>query len=177
MGLAHLRLIGVERQGSPDFGAARILESGRHDSDDHISRAVEIHRLPDYVRVGAETVAPQTVTEHRHRIVIRLVLFGAEHSPMQRAYAEDREEIGGDEGGDYWFGLIPARQRLLLLPPGGYTDQRSALPAPVEEIRGSYFQALTRHCGVCLLLVNSRQLGRPRIRQWPQQHRVDYAEY
>src|SRR5215475_14338023 len=118
MGLARLRLIGVERQWLPYFGAARILKSGGHDPNDGVLRTVEIYPLANHVRVAAETPLPQPVTEQRDRIEIRFVFLGGEDPPTQWVDAEDGEEIVGNESGDYRIGLILARQRLLLLPPG-----------------------------------------------------------
>src|SRR5215510_10749650 len=104
MGLAHLRLIGVERQRRPDFGAARILKPGWHDPNDGVLRAVEIYPLPHYVRVAAETPLPQPVAEQSDLIMIRVVFLGCEDSPIRRIHAEDGEEIVGNESGDNRIG-------------------------------------------------------------------------
>src|SRR5262245_16101239 len=139
MGLAHLRLIDVERQRRPGFGAARILKPGWHDPNDGVLRAVEIYPLPHYVWVAAETPLPQPVAEQSDFIMIRSVLLGGEDPPPQRSHAEDGEEIVGNESSYNCIGQILARQRLLPLSPRRDPDQRPALPLPVEEIRGSDF--------------------------------------
>ena len=64
------------------------------DSHDGRRLSVEAKRLSHGVRRGVEAIAPETITDHHHRRIARLIKLSAEHSSALRLDAENGKIIG-----------------------------------------------------------------------------------
>src|SRR5262245_64245996 len=122
-------------QRRPQLNAIGELETGRHHSRHLTTRAVEHDRLSDEVWISAKTPAPQTMTQKRHRIAARFVLFRQKGAAQRRPDTERRKEFRRDLPSDYSLRLAIAGKSKVHLAKNGDLLEDVILRAPIEEIR------------------------------------------
>src|SRR6202040_1854296 len=78
------------------------LETARHDSDDSVRIAVQLDDLAENVRVSAESISPNGVTQHchlgvtsAHEFLDRIV----EIATHRRLHSKGRKQVSADPGG------------------------------------------------------------------------------
>ena len=74
----------------PELALGRVRQRRRHHADDRVGDAVQPDRLPDDVRVPAEALHPEAVTEQDDVVFARLVLLRAERTPEDAAARRGR---------------------------------------------------------------------------------------
>ena len=92
--IAIRKLLLVERRGHPKaHRALQKLKACRHHADDRILLTIEENVTADYVRLGAVTPLPQTVTENGDLGRSRLVFFSQKTSANRGLHSKQRIEI------------------------------------------------------------------------------------
>jgi hypothetical protein len=84
----------VPHQPLPDIHVVRIVESGRHDSDDRMRGVVDQQLPADDRRVGTVAGAPQAMADDRDRFVRHKQRRRREAGPELWRDAQDLEQIG-----------------------------------------------------------------------------------
>ena len=86
----------VEAPEAPRKGRLRKgpLKAGRHDADDRVALAVEIHGLAKHVRRPAQVALPEGVAQNDDPLIPRLFLLRQESPAQQRRSTQQRKEIG-----------------------------------------------------------------------------------
>ena len=88
---AAVCLIVGHRERHEDLKAPR-QKLRRHDADDGSRGAVERNRLADDVRIAGETLAPEAVTEDRHRRPAGRVFIVSHPAAERRRHSQDAEQ-------------------------------------------------------------------------------------
>ena len=102
--IAALVRIDFEHERRPELGGlgevlaevGRQLEAFRHDADDLVAGAVDLHRATEHALIAAEPSLPEAVAEDHHaRAGAGRVFSALEAATVQRAGAENLERICG----------------------------------------------------------------------------------
>src|SRR5262249_52744131 len=89
--------VGSQRVREPGFGAVDDTREDWRHAHNGYRLAIEMHDLPDDLRVGSETISPQLLTQHDHRVRGRAV-FRIQQPTQQRLFqVVKREEVGSDK--------------------------------------------------------------------------------
>src|ERR1044072_3816452 len=114
------------------------------------------------------------MAQHHYTIVSRLVVFSSERPAQQRIRAGDLKETGSNQPCGKALRLTFAQQRETKWFDSGDGFERTALFTPVEEVCGR--DVVARDAGLNVVLPERNDAIGVAIRQWAQQHGIDYTE-
>src|SRR5262245_9936679 len=95
-GLIRRRLCGSERQWCPELIVFKEPEIFRRHADHDIALTIEHERTAQDVRRSAEATLPEAVTQDRHEVFTRLILFRQKRAAQGGFDSQSRKETGGD---------------------------------------------------------------------------------
>ena len=153
------------------LGVEGKLEARRHDADDDDRIAVEQRRLADDRRVAPEGARPQRLGDHRRPLGAVRVVAGFERAAGDRRHAQQREDVGRDDGHRNRRRLAVAGQRDGGRRVPGDVLHGAGLRAPVEDVEVGAVVGLVADGGV-----DGDEARRVGEGQRLQQHAVDDAE-
>ena len=130
-------LVPVERRRLPQVHLrARIREAGRQHSHHRDRLSLKRYGAAHDPRVGPEHPAPESLADHDHARLSRLVLPGKERAAERRPDFEHLEEVRARRGDAHGLGLSAARgqARSAFLRVGRDARQRRGPVAPIVEL-------------------------------------------
>ncbi len=132
---------GSEDVGRPELGSRRPerreVEALRHDPDDRVGLAVQVHRLPEDLRVAGIAPLPEAVAQHDLVFPAGFLLFRQEDAPVERPDSQHREDVRRHPESLHALRLRAARQVRDPEVRRAHPLVGRRLPPPVEEVRGS----------------------------------------
>ncbi len=166
-------LRGKRAVGQPDVVLGhRKLELGRQNADHDVWLVVEHERPSDETRIGAEACAPGVVGEDGGLERPACIFPRRKPAADDRLHSQRGEKVGGDEAGAEAIRLAFSGEVGSLRPHQAEVADGAELAFPVLEI--GHRHQLRAPCLVHA--AKHHHTIRIRIRQRPQQHRVDDGE-
>ena len=165
-------LIRRERERDDERRRLAIFRRQRaDDADDSARRAVDSNLLADDVRILAETLVPQPVPQHDHRVLPGAPFLFPEIAPEDERHAKHVVEPRRRPHRVHLFGTIGGSDVHRAACPRSHPRKDSRLSLPLEEIAGGRDVAAVLHARP-----HHDQLIGFRIRQRREQRAVDDAE-
>ena len=100
----RFQVIGLEGQRRPDLCVVRVLEPGRHYTDDGIARPIDLKPATHDSRFPAESPLPKAVTQEHNLIVPGFRLLRQEGATPGSFCAQNPEKAGRNHGRLYPLG-------------------------------------------------------------------------
>ncbi len=164
-------LVEVPHQSLPHVHIVWKMKAWRHDADDRRRVAAQQELFADEGRIGLVSRPPESIADDGDPVAVEEGPIGGEAGPDRRGHAEHREEIGARLDGAHAHRIETRISQVDVRPPPARRVREDIEPAVVHERHRRYWFVGQSASGI--RVPQRDELFGRRVRQRPQQHRVD----